>query len=161
MPGRTPEEWIRCGFLKRADTVAALAAACGIDPGTLRATVERFNGFATSGVDADFHRGESLFSRNFGDPRHGPNPALGAIERPPFYAVAVYPGDLGTFGGILTDEHARVLRADGSVIEGLRATGNATAPVMGRTYPCTGASIASTMIFGFIAAQHALGRRAA
>jgi 3-oxosteroid 1-dehydrogenase len=72
--------------------------------------------------------------------------------------VAVYPGDLGTFGGILTDEHARVLRDDGSVIDGLFATGNAAAPVMGRIYPCTGASIASTMIFGFVAAQQALGQ---
>ena len=72
--------------------------------------------------------------------------------------MAVYPGDLGTFGGILTDEHARVVRDDGSVIDGLYATGNATAPVMGRRYPCTGASIASTMIWGFVAAQHALGQ---
>ena len=84
--------------------------------------------------------------------------AVGAIARPPFYAVAVYPGDLGTFGGILTDEFSCVLRGDGSIIDGLYATGNVTAPVMGRTYPCTGASIASTMIFGFIAARHALGQ---
>jgi 3-oxosteroid 1-dehydrogenase len=161
LPGRTPEDWLRTGFVKRADTLDGLAAACGIDAHALKETVRRFNGFAATGVDPDFHRGESLFSRNVGDPRHGPNPGLGAVERPPFYAVAVYPGDLGTFGGILTDEHARVLRGDGAAIEGLYATGNATAPVMGRVYPCTGASIASTMIFGFIAAQRALGRRVA
>lgn len=159
LPGRTPQEWITSGFVKRADSLAELAGACGIDAGGLSKTVQRFNGFAATGVDLDFHRGESVFSRTCGDPSHGPNPGLGAIERPPFYAVAVYPGDLGTFGGIMTDESARVLRADGSVIEGLLATGNVTAPVMGRIYPCTGASIASTMIFGFIAAQQALGRR--
>lgn len=158
-PGRTPEEWITSGFVKRADSLEGLASACGIEVGALTDTVRRFNGFAANGVDLDFHRGESVFSRTCGDPSHGPNPGLGAIERPPFYAVAVYPGDLGTFGGIMTDASARVLRADGSVIDGLLATGNVTAPVMGRIYPCTGASIASTMVFGFIAAQQALGQR--
>lgn len=160
LPGRTPKEWIRSGFLKRADSIEKLAIQCGLDPGALGDTVQRFNRFAAAGVDEDFQRGDTRFSRNFGDPSHKPNPALGAIERPPFYAVAVYPGDLGTFGGILTDEHARVLRDDGSVIDGLYATGNATAPVMGRIYPCTGASIASTMIFGCLAAKHALGEPA-
>ena len=158
LPGRTPEEWFHSGFMKRAQTIRELAALCGLDPHALESTVQRFNQFAATGIDEDFHRGETHFSRHFGDPRHGPNPTLGAIERPPFYAVAVYPGDLGTFGGILTDEHARVLRDDGSVIDGLYATGNVTAPVMGRIYPCTGASIASTMIFGFVAAQQALGQ---
>ena len=158
LPGRTPREWLRSGFMKRARTIQELATLCGLDPIALEDTVRRFNQFAAAGVDEDFHRGDTRLSRNFGDPRHGPNPTLGAIERPPFYAVAVYPGDLGTFGGILTDEHARVLRDDGSVIEGLYATGNAAAPVMGRIYPCTGASIASTMIFGFIAVQHAVGQ---
>lgn len=158
LPGRTPREWLSSGFMKNARTIRELADLCGVDSGALEKTVQRFNQFAASGIDEDFHRGDSRFSRHFGDPRHGPNPALGPIERPPFYAVAVYPGDLGTFGGILTDEHARVLRDDGSVIDGLYATGNATAPVMGRIYPCTGASIASTMIFGFVAAQHALGQ---
>jgi 3-oxosteroid 1-dehydrogenase len=156
LPGRTPKEWFQSGFMKRADTLEQLAGLCGVDPRALEETVQRFNHFAVTGVDEDFHRGETENSRHFGDPRHGPNPGLGSIERPPFYAVAVYPGDLGTFGGILTDEHARVVREDGSVIDGLYATGNATAPVMGRTYPCTGASIASTMIFGSVAAQHAL-----
>ena len=158
LPGRTPREWFDSGFMKRAGTIRKLAALCKVDPHALENTVKRFNQFAATGIDEDFHRGDTAFSRHFGDPRHGPNPTLGAIERPPFYAVAVYPGDLGTFGGILTDEHARVLRDDGSVIDGLFATGNAAAPVMGRIYPCTGASIASTMIFGFVAAQQALGQ---
>jgi len=157
-PGHTPREWLQSGFMKRAETIRELASLCSVDANALEDTVRRFNQFAATGVDEDFHRGETRFSRNFSDPRHGPNPALGTIEQPPFYAVAVYPGDLGTFGGIITDEFARVLRDDGSVIDGLYATGNATAPVMGRIYPCTGASIASTMIFGFIAAQRALGR---
>lgn len=156
LPGRTPAHWISSGAVKRSNSLEDLAVQCGIDPVGLAHTVGRFNGFAHSGVDEDFQRGESRFSRNFGDPRHGPNPALGAIERPPFFAVAVYPGDLGLFGGLVTDEKARVVREDGTVVEGLYATGNATAPVMGRIYPCTGASIASTMIFGSLAARDAL-----
>jgi len=156
-PGHTPEEWFRSGFMKRANTLEELAVSIGVDPRALAQTVERFNRFAATGIDEDFRRGETRYSRNYGDPRHGPNPALGAIDRPPFYAVSIYPGDLGIFGGILTDEHARVLRPDGSLIDGLYAAGNVTAPVTGRIYPCTGASIASTMIFGFIAARHALG----
>ena len=157
-PGRTPEGWITGGFMKRGSTVEELAKSCGIEPRALAETVRRFNQFAVTGVDLDFNRGGTLFSRNAGDPSNRPNPGLGPIGKGPFYAVAVYPGDLGTFGGILTDEYARVQREDGSVIEGLYATGNATAPVMGRRYPCTGASIASTMIFGMVAAQHALGQ---
>mgnify|MGYP006307166025 FL=1 len=144
--------------MKRANTIRELADLCGINAETLEKTVQRFNQFAATGLDEDFHRGETNFSRQPGDPKQKPNPVLGKIERPPFYAVGIYPGNLGTFGGIITDEYARVRRDDGSIIKGLYATGNATAPVMGRIYPCTGASIASTMIFGFVAAQHALGK---
>ncbi len=130
---------------------------CGIDGAGLKRTVARFNEFCRSGVDADFGRGGRAFDRAHGDPSIKPNPNLGAIEQGPFYAVAMYPGDVGTAGGIVTDEHARVQRADGSVIPGLYATGNATASVMGRTYPGAGASIGASFVFGYIAAQHALG----
>ena len=84
-----------------------------------------------------------------------PNPNLGPIAHPPFYAVAMYPGDVGTAGGLVTDEYARVVREDGSVIEGLYGTGNTTASVMGRSYPGAGASIGASFTFGFVAAQHA------
>ena len=87
-----------------------------------------------------------------------PNPNLGAIEKPPFYAVRMYPGDVGTAGGVVTDEHARVLREDGSVIQGLYATGNCTASVLGRCYPGAGASIGASFTFGYIAAHHAARR---
>src|SRR3546814_7875421 len=90
----------------RADSIEELAEKCGIPVATLRATIKRFNGFATSGVDADFHRGESAYDRWQGDPTVRPNPNLGAIEQPPFYAVRLYPGDVGTCGGLLTDEYA-------------------------------------------------------
>ena len=155
-PVVTPDAWLKSGYLKKADTLEDLARQCGIDAAGLKRTVERFNGFAEKGVDADFRRGARAYDRSAGDPTVKPNPNLGAIEKPPFYAVAIYPGDVGTQGGIVTDELARALRPDGSVIPGLYATGNCTASVMGRTYPGAGASIAASFVFGYIAALHAL-----
>lgn len=155
-PGQVPKQWLDSGYLKQADTLAELARICNIDAAGLARTVERFNGFCRSGVDADFGRGSRAFDRAHGDPTIKPNPNLGPIEQPPFYAVAMYPGDVGTAGGLVTDEHARVLRADGSVIEGLYATGNSTASVMGRCYPGPGASIGPSFVFGYLAARHAV-----
>lgn len=158
LPGVTPREWIKSGYMKKFESLDALARGCGIEAAGLSQTVARFNGFAHSGVDEDFGRGTSAYHRYYGDPTVKPNPNLGTIEHPPFYAVALYPGDVGTSGGIMTDEFARVLRSDGSVIEGLYATGNSTASVMGRRYVGAGASIGPSMTFGYIAARHAAGK---
>ena len=154
-PGQVPQAWLDSGYLKRANSVPELAALCGIDTAGLEATIGRFNEFCRNGRDEDFGRGGRAFDRAHGDPSVRPNANLGAIEQAPFYAVAMYPGDVGTAGGIVTDEFARVLRADGSVINGLYATGNSTASVMGRCYPGAGASIAASFVFGYIAARHA------
>jgi 3-oxosteroid 1-dehydrogenase len=151
----TPKKLIAQGYLHKADTIAGLARSIGVDPDALTATVERFNGFAERGVDEDFQRGESHYDRYLADPRTGPNPALGALSKPPYYAVRCYPGDVGTTGGLLTDEHSRVLRADGSPIPGLYAAGTCAATVMGRVYPGPGASIAAGATFGYLAARHA------
>ena len=159
-PGKPPQEWIDSGYIKVADTLEDLASQCGIDPVGLDATVNRFNGFARTGSDEDFQRGARQYDRIFGDPRVSPNPALGTIERPPFYAVEIVPGDVGTCGGILTDEHARVLREDSTPIAGLYATGNSTASVMGGVYPGAGASIAASFVFGWLAAQHIVAKPA-
>jgi 3-oxosteroid 1-dehydrogenase len=156
-PGQVPDEWLKSGYMIRADSIAELVAKTGIDPAGLARTLGRFNVFCETGVDADFGRGSRAFDRCHGDPTVTPNPNLGAIEKPPFYAVRMYPGDVGTAGGVVTDEHARVLRADGSVIDGLYATGNCTASVVGRCYPAAGASIGAAFTFGYIAAHHALG----
>lgn len=156
-PGVTPPDWLKNGYMKKAPSIPELARACGLDPTVLGETVARFNKLAKAGVDQDFGRGGRAYDRFYGDPTHGPNPSLGAIENGPFYAVQVYPGDVGTFGGLMTDEHGAVLRADGSPIEGLYATGNGTASVMGRTYPGAGASIAASFIFAYAAARRALG----
>jgi 3-oxosteroid 1-dehydrogenase len=155
-PRLTPPQWIASGYLKKAQTLQELAAACGIDPEGLRQTVERFNQFAQTGKDLDFKRGERAYDRYWGDPTHdGPNPSLGPISVPPFHAVELYPGDVGTYGGLVADEFGRVLNQQGEVIEGLYATGNATASVTGSCYPGAGASIAASFVFGYRAALHA------
>lgn len=135
LPGITPKEWFESGMMIKANSLPELARVCGIDADNLVKTAERFNYFAKTGRDLDFHRGDSAYDRVYSDPTVKPNPNLGPVERPPFYAVRVWPGDLGTKGGLLTDECARVLREDGQPIEGLYAAGNTTASVMGRTYP--------------------------
>ncbi|MFI7667624.1 FAD-binding protein [Nocardia sp. NPDC049526] len=153
--GLTPRQLITGGTLKRADTLEDLARQCDIPADVLRDTVARFNGFAETGVDEDFHRGEGDHERFYGDRTHQPNPSLGPIEKGPFYAAALYPGDIGTSGGLLCDEFSRVLNADGEPISGLYATGNCTASVMGRKYLGAGASIAASAVFGYVAANHA------
>jgi 3-oxosteroid 1-dehydrogenase len=157
-PGVTPKAWIESGYMKKANTLEELALMCNIDPAVLQATISRFNGFCNTGVDTDFHRGENGYARFVGDPTYKPNPSIGSIEKPPFYAVAMFPHDVGTYGGLLTDEFARVLRADGSVIEGLYATGTSAASVMGKTYPGAGASVGPSFLWGWVAACHACGR---
>ena len=157
LPGRLPEEWVTQGLVFRSGTVEGLAAQIEVDPAALAGTVRRFNANASQGFDPDFGRGRSAYNRCLGDPGHRPNQALGPLAHPPFYATRIFPGDVGTCGGLITDEHARVIRDDGSLIAGLYATGNITATVMGRTYPGAGASIAATMVFGYVAARHAAG----
>lgn len=145
------------GIMVKAPTLQGLAGRIGIDPARLQATVDRFNGFARSGVDADFGRGNSAYDRYYGDPLVRPNPNLGPLEKGPYTAVQVVTGDLGTKGGLLTDAHARVLRDDGTVIAGLYATGNNSASVMGRTYPGPGSTLGPAAVFGYLAARHAAG----
>jgi 3-oxosteroid 1-dehydrogenase len=134
--------------MKQADTLPALAAACGIDPAGLVASVERFNGFCATGVDADFGRGSNVYNRYYGDPTVKPNPCLGPIEQGPFQAIPLWPGDAGTAGGACINEHAQVLRADASPIEGLYAAGNSTASLSGPFYAGAGLSIGASTISG-------------
>jgi 3-oxosteroid 1-dehydrogenase len=156
--GKVPQKWAASGWLKQADTIEELAKLIGADPATLRATVDRWNGFVEKGVDEDFHRGERDYDQWLGDPRkQGRERSLGKIEKAPFYAVDVVPGDVSTFGGVVTDVSARVLRADGTPIEGLYACGVATASPMGKVYPGAGSSVGPSMTFGWIAAKHAAG----
>jgi 3-oxosteroid 1-dehydrogenase len=155
MPGtKKPQHWFDSGYLKRANTIEELARLLNIEPAKLKATVERFNGFVARNRDEDFHRGERAYDRWLGDPFHKPSETLGAIAEGPFYAVPVVPGDVGTYGGVVTDQHARVLRADGTIIQGLYATGVSTASVMGRSYPGAGSSVGPSFVWGYVAAKH-------
>lgn len=158
---RLPSHLIDSGAVKRADTVDDLARQIDVPADALARTVERFNRFAAKGLDPDFGRGQSAYNDCLGDPGYRPNAAIGPLERAPYYATKVYPADVGTCGGVITNEHAQVLDEHDRVIEGLYAMGNTTATVMGRTYPGAGASIASSMVFGYVAARHAAGRKLA
>lgn len=155
LPGAEPKEYFESGMLTKGDTLAELAGKMGIDPQGLEESVARFNQFAINGKDEDFHRGDSAYDRIYSDPGVKPNPNLAPLTKPPFYCVKVWPGDLGTKGGLLTDEHARVLHENGSVIKGLYAAGNNSASVMGHTYPGPGSTIGPAMVFGMLAGRHA------
>ncbi|HRI96259.1 MAG TPA: FAD-binding protein, partial [Nocardioides sp.] len=148
-----PGRWYKHGTVKKADTIEGLAAEIEVTGPALRETLERFNGFARSGIDEDFHRGESAYDRYYSDPTVKPNPSLHVIDQAPFYAVKIVPGDLGTKGGLVTDERARVLRPDGSAIAGLYAAGNVSSAVMGHTYAGPGATIGPALTFGYLAAE--------
>ncbi len=157
LPGMPiPKEFYDQGLAFRADTVAELAGKIGVPPEALAETVERFNGFARNGKDEDFGRGDSAYDRYYGDPTLK-NPNIDVIDRAPYYAFRIEAGDLGTKGGLVCDEYGRVQREDGSVIEGLYATGNTSASVMGNEYAGPGATIGPSIVFGYIAARHAAG----
>ena len=152
MPRMVPKKLLESGWLKRADTIEDLAQICGIDVDGLRGTINRFNAFVDQGKDEDFKRGNSAYDNYYGDPGYK-NPNLGHIIKPPFYAVKVYPGDLGTKGGIVANEHGQALR-EGKPITGLYATGNCSASVMGKVYPGPGSTLGPTTVFGYISANH-------
>ncbi|MCX8149635.1 FAD-binding protein [Thermaurantimonas aggregans] len=153
-PGLTPKKFIRNGEIIKADSLESLARQCNIPYDNLKATLVRFNSFALHGKDEDFGRGQDIYDRYYSDDFIRPNSNLAPITTPPFYAIRFYPGDLGTKGGLLTDEFARVLRKDGTAIKNLYATGNTTASVMGRTYPGPGSTLGPACTFGYIAVKH-------
>ncbi len=146
-----PKHWLDTVYY-RADTLEALAAKIGVDPTGLLDTVRQMGEFAVQGRDPQFNRGGNVFERYYSDPSVKPSPCLGPIVKPPFYAARLDAGELGTKGGLLADESARVLRQDGSVIEGLYAIGNCSAALMGRTYAGPGATLGPAMTFAYIAA---------
>ncbi|MFC7516782.1 FAD-dependent oxidoreductase [Herbaspirillum sp. GCM10030257] len=137
----------------QADTPEALAAKIGVDPTGLADTLAQNNKAAVTGVDAAFGKGDNAFDTYYGDINVKPNPCLAAITQAPFYALELVPGDIGTKGGLVTDEHARVLDRSGVAIKGLYAIGNTSAAVMGTSYPGAGATIGPAMVFGMQAAD--------
>jgi 3-oxosteroid 1-dehydrogenase len=149
--GEAPE------WFHRADTVEDLAGAIGVDAAALGATIERFNGFARSGVDEDFRRGESAWDQAMSDPGNHPNPSLGTLEKPPFYAVPMHAGAIATRGGLRVDARARVLSVRGAPIPGLYAAGNCSNASASGAYCGPGATIGAAMTFGFLAAREVVG----
>ena len=148
-----PKAWLDSGVVKEANSLEELTAKIEVPAANLRATAERFNALARSGHDDDFNRGDSAYDNYYGDPTL-PNPNLYPLGKPPYYAFQIILGDLGTSGGLRTDEFARVLRDDDSVVKGLYAVGNTSAAVMGRSYAGAGATIGPAMTFGYVAAKH-------
>ena len=108
-------------------------------------------------MDEDFGRGSDDHDRMYGDHEVTPNPCLGPIDQPPFYGTRLYPGDIGTKGGLVIDDDARVLAEGGKPIDGLYAAGNCTASIMGDKYPGAGCTIGPAMTMAFRAANHAIG----
>ena len=153
--------FVRSGYLKRGESLEELAQACGIDAAGLKQTVARLNAGAGQGIDEEFSKGADVYERFNGSRGHTPNPCVAPIETAPFYAVKVVPGDIGSFVGLQTDEHARALDAQRRPIDGLYVAGNDAASFMGGTYPGAGITLGPAMIFGHIAAKHALQRLSA
>jgi succinate dehydrogenase/fumarate reductase flavoprotein subunit len=143
------------GYVTPAPTVAGLAAALHIDAQGLAETVARHNGFAATGVDLDFAKGSDVYQRNLGDAAHKPNPCIGPIATPPFYAVQLHASELGASAGLVTNEFAQVMRSDGTPVPGLYACGNDMDSMMAGTYPGPGITLGPAMTFGYIAAKHA------
>lgn len=152
--------WLRSGYLLRARTPEAVAEKAGIDPGGLRATLDRFNGPAARGEDPEFGRGRTSFNRYLADPEHRPNPCVAPVAQGPFYALKLEMGDLGTFDGLATTVPGEVLGTGGAVIPGLYAVGNDRASIMGGNYPGAGITLGPAMTFGYITGRHLAGMEA-
>lgn len=157
-------DWLQSGavksILKKGSTIAELASEMGVDPATLAATIERFNTHAAVGEDPAFHRGAAAYDKMYGDYRHQPNPCLRPLTEAPFYAMPIYPGDIGTNGGLATNARAQVLGEDGQPIPGLFAIGNTSASAMGESYPGAGVTIGPALTFGYIVARDLTGANA-
>jgi succinate dehydrogenase/fumarate reductase flavoprotein subunit len=155
-PGhRYPGKFVNSGYVASAATLDDLAGKIGVDPVQLRNTVARHNKFAETGVDVDFGKGETELNRFNGDPDHAPNPCIGPLSKPPFYALAVWPADIAVSTGLATDADARVLGSDGKAIPGLYACGNDMASVMAGSYPGPGTTLGPAIVFAYRAAMHA------
>lgn len=142
------------GELIEASGIDVLADAIGIEKSALSATVENYNAHARAGLDPEFGRGDTIYQRHLGDPNHSPNPCVAPIEQPPFYALRIYPADLGTAIGLKTDRDAKVLREDGTPITGLYACGNDMGSIMNGNYPGPGITLGPALTFGYITGRH-------
>jgi succinate dehydrogenase/fumarate reductase flavoprotein subunit len=145
------------GYLTAADSIEQLAQRLKVDPANLRATVEKMNDHARTGRDGEFDRGSTIYQNHNGDGAAGfANPNLGPITTAPFYALRLYPSDIGTSAGLVTDDAARVLDATNRPIARLYACGNDMQSVMGGTYPGPGITLGPALAFAYLAASDAV-----
>jgi 3-oxosteroid 1-dehydrogenase len=156
VPDKRLPRKLREDFFVKAATLEKLAEKTDLDPTALTETVAHYNALCAAGEDTDYGRGQSASDRYYGDGRWTDNPCLRPLDKPPYYAIRIYPGDLGTKGGLVTDAKARVLRPDGTAIPGLYAAGNTSASVMGETYPGAGGTIGPALVFGYCAGEAAV-----
>jgi predicted oxidoreductase len=145
------------GYLTAGATIAELAGKIGVPATNLEQTIAAMNGYAAVGIDTEFGRGSTPYHRAHGDASVAPNPTLGPIATAPYYAVRLYPGDIGAATGLVVNEWAQVTRADNSPISGLYACGNEANSIMGGTYPGPGITIGPAITFAYRAIRHALG----
>lgn len=153
-------EMVACGYLKRGATLAELAAQIGVDPAGLEATVATNNAHAAAGKDSDFGKGDTQIDREIGDPKHAPNPCLGAIGKGPYYAIEIFPGDGSTTVGVKIDAQCRVLDGDGTPIGGLYAAGLDANSIWQGKSPAHGCNVGPAMVTGFIAGRSVSGASA-
>ncbi|MCB1486334.1 MAG: FAD-binding protein [Bauldia sp.] len=148
---------IRSGYLKSGRTIRELAANAGIDEDALARTIQAFNRSCSTGVDTEFGKGSTPYNRFYGDGRYQPNPCLAPIEKPPFFAVEIFVGDLGTFDGVRTNRHGQATDEKGDAIPGLYAVGNDMASIAGGNYPGGGITLGPALVFAYLAARHMAG----
>lgn len=159
-PGpRSLHPFIESGYLVKDKSIAGLAAKLGLPPEALQTTIAKMNDYAQTGHDLEFFKGSNEYNRYLGEPLHRPNPCLGPIKQPPFYAVRVYPGNIGTATGLKVDHQARVIDCKGTSIPGLYAVGNDMNSVMAGTYPAAGITLGPALTFGYIAGQSIIQTR--
>ena len=151
-----PKEWWTPSFLSKGETLEELAEIVGINPEGLKATQAKVNEYSVTGKDIELNRGDSAYDRYYGDPSVTPNPCLAPLQEGPFYCMVLYPGEMGTAGGLVIDTNARVLKQDGQPIDGLYACGNVTTALL-PTYPGPGSTLGPAMTFGYLAAKDITG----
>lgn len=154
--GKNLEPFLAEGYLVKGETIGALATQLGIDPKIAEQSITQFNEFAKKGIDEQFQRGTTDYQRANGDANQKPNPNLGAITQAPFYAVRLYPGDIGACTGFATNANAQILNAEKQPIDKLYAVGNDMHSIMAGTYPGPGITLGPGLVFAWIAVNHAV-----
>ncbi len=152
---RSYAEEISNGYLVRAGTIGQLAVKLDMNVANLEASVAQMGIASREGVDRAFGKGSTEYNRYLGDASHCPNACLGPMEKSPFFAMRIWPGDIGSAAGLRVDEHARVLNAQERAIKGLYACGNDMNSIMGGLLPAGGITLGPALTFGYIAGKHA------